>query len=61
MTSCSIMLLWGAARKRLIGRRMNVSVKTVGKQRATLMSKLKVHNVAGLVRTAIKHSLGLLD
>lgn len=36
---------------------MNISVKTVEKHRANLMSKLNVHDVAGLMRTAIKHGL----
>ena len=40
---------------------MNVSVKTVEKHRANLMSKLNVHDVATLLRAAIKHGLVLLD
>jgi len=40
-----------------IAQMMNVSVKTVEKHRANLMSKLNVHDVAGLIRTAIKHGL----
>lgn len=40
-----------------IARMMNVTVKTVEKHRTSLMSKLKVHDVAGLVRVAIKHGL----
>jgi len=40
-----------------IAQMMNVSVKTVEKHRAHLMSKLKVHDVAGLIRLAIKHGL----
>jgi DNA-binding NarL/FixJ family response regulator len=39
---------------------MNVSVKTVEKHRANLMSKLNVHDLAGLIRTAIKHGLVFL-
>jgi DNA-binding NarL/FixJ family response regulator len=40
---------------------LSVSVKTVEKHRANLMSKLGVHDVTGLVRTAIKHGLIFLD
>jgi DNA-binding NarL/FixJ family response regulator len=40
-----------------IAQMMNVTVKTVEKHRASLMSKLKVHDVAGLVRSAIKRGL----
>ena len=38
-----------------------ISVKTVERHRANLMAKLKVHDVAGLTRVAIKHGLVLLD
>jgi len=40
-----------------IARVLKVSVKTVEKHRANLMSKLNVHNLAGLIRVAIKHGL----
>jgi DNA-binding NarL/FixJ family response regulator len=40
---------------------LTVSVKTVEKHRANLMSKLNVHDLAGLMRVAIKHGLILLD
>ena len=40
---------------------LKVSVRTVEKHRANLMSKLKVHDVAGLVRVAIKQGLVFLD
>jgi DNA-binding NarL/FixJ family response regulator len=46
---------------RAIARMMQVSVKTVEKHRASLMSKLDVHDVAGLTRIAIKHGLVFLD
>jgi DNA-binding NarL/FixJ family response regulator len=36
---------------------LKVSAKTVEKHRANLMSKLSVHDVAGLIRIAIKHGL----
>jgi len=38
-----------------------ISVRTVEKHRANLMSKLKVHDLAGLVRVAIKGGLIFLD
>ncbi len=38
-----------------------VSVKTVEKHRANLMSKLNVHDLAGLIRATIKHDLIFLD
>ena len=38
-----------------------VSVKTVEKHRANLMSKLNVHDLARLIRVAIKHGLVFLD
>ncbi len=38
-----------------------VSVKTVEKHRANLMSKLNVHDLARLIRAAIKHDLIFLD
>jgi DNA-binding NarL/FixJ family response regulator len=40
---------------------LTISVKTVEKHRANLMSKLSVHDLAGLIRAAIKHDLILLD
>ena len=44
-----------------IGQEMNISVKTVEKHRASLMSKLNVHDIAGLVRLAVKHKLIFVD
>lgn len=44
-----------------IAQALQVSVKTVEKHRANLMSKLNVHNLAGLVRVALKHGLTFLD
>ena len=44
-----------------IAQMMNVSVKTVEKHRASLMSKLNVHDVAGLTRIALKHGLIFID
>lgn len=40
-------------------RRLNISVKTVETHRAQLMQRLNIHDVAGLVRFAIK--MGLVD
>jgi DNA-binding NarL/FixJ family response regulator len=34
---------------------LQVSVKTVEKHRANLMSKVNVHDLAGLIRMVIKH------
>ena len=44
-----------------IAQMLQVSVKTVEKHRASLMAKLNVHDVASLVRAAIKHNLVLLE
>jgi DNA-binding NarL/FixJ family response regulator len=40
---------------------LRLSVKTVEKHRTNLMSKLNVHDLAGLIRIAIKHGLVFLD
>ncbi len=44
-----------------IAEKLNVSIKTVEKHRSSLMSKLNVHDVAGLTRLAIKYKLVALD
>jgi len=44
-----------------IARTLRISVKTVEKHRANLMSKLDVHNLAGLIRLAIRHGLIFLN
>jgi DNA-binding NarL/FixJ family response regulator len=44
-----------------IAQTLQVSVKTVEKHRANLMSKLNLHDVAGLTRVAIKHGLVFPD
>lgn len=41
--------------------KMSISEKTVEKHRASLMSKLEVHDAAALVRLAIKHGLVFID
>jgi DNA-binding NarL/FixJ family response regulator len=40
---------------------MNISVKTVETHRAHIMSKLDIHDVAGLIKYAIKKGLVVLD
>ena len=40
---------------------LTISVKTVEKHRASLMSKLNVHDLPTLMRTSIKHGLIFLD
>jgi DNA-binding NarL/FixJ family response regulator len=40
---------------------MNVSIKTVEKHRSSLMQKLNVHDMAGLVKVAMKHGLIFMD
>jgi len=42
---------------RAIAQMLQISVKTVEKHRSNLMSKLHVHGLAGLIRTAVKHRL----
>ncbi len=44
-----------------IAQAMNVSVKTVEKHRARVMAKLNVHDLASLIRVAIKHGVIFLD
>ena len=44
-----------------IGQMLSITVKTVEKHRANLMTTLNVHDLAGLIRIAIKHGLIFLD
>jgi two-component system, NarL family, response regulator NreC len=44
-----------------IGKLMGISVKTVETHRAHIMSKLDIHDVAGLIKYAIKKGLVVLD
>jgi DNA-binding NarL/FixJ family response regulator len=44
-----------------IAQEMEISVKTVEKHRTNLMTKLNVHDTAGLVRLALKHGLIFVD
>ena len=46
---------------RRIAEELKVSVKTTEKDRASLMSKLDVNDVPGMVRIAIQHSLIILE
>jgi len=49
------------ATNQAIANEMGISVKTVERHRANLMSKLGVNNLVGLVRKAIRHGLVSLD
>jgi DNA-binding NarL/FixJ family response regulator len=40
---------------------MTLSVKTVEKHRASIMSKLDIHDLAGMIRMAIKYGLVFID
>ena len=44
-----------------IAQELVVSVKTIEKHRASLMSKLDIHDLAGLVRFAVKHGMVSVD
>jgi DNA-binding NarL/FixJ family response regulator len=44
-----------------IARELGITVKTVEKHRANLMAKLNVHDLAGVVRTAVKFKLIVLE
>ncbi len=46
---------------REIARRLNITVKTVETHRAQLMERLDIHDIAGLVRYAIKVGLVMVD
>ncbi len=46
---------------RAIGTVLHLSVKTVEKHRARLMTKLDVHDLPGLVRLAVKHGLVFVE
>ncbi len=48
-------------RNKVIADFLNISVKTVEKHRASVMEKLAVNDLPGLVRVAIKHNLIFLD
>ncbi len=44
-----------------IASELTISVKTVEKHRSNLMSKLEVHDLASLIRVAIKYKLIFLE
>jgi DNA-binding NarL/FixJ family response regulator len=44
-----------------IARALSISVKTVETHRAQLMDRLNIHDIAGLVRYAIKKGLVSID
>jgi DNA-binding NarL/FixJ family response regulator len=44
-----------------IAQALNLSIKTVEKHRTNLMAKLNAHDLAGLIRTAIKQDLIIID
>ncbi|MHC4867779.1 MAG: response regulator transcription factor, partial [Planctomycetota bacterium] len=44
-----------------IAETMNLSIKTVEKHRANLMTKLNVQDLMGLIRIAVKHGLLFFD
>lgn len=46
---------------RAIAEAIHVSIKTVEKHRANLMTKLNIQDLAGLIRIALKHGLIFLD
>ena len=44
-----------------IAHQLNISVKTVDAHRASIMTRLRIHNLAGLVKYAIRIGLTTLD
>lgn len=50
-------LIWEGLTNREIGRRLNISVKTVEAHRATIMKKARVSNTAQLLKAAIQENL----
>jgi DNA-binding NarL/FixJ family response regulator len=44
-----------------IAEALKISIKTVEKHRANLMSKLEVNDLASLIRTAVRHGLIFQD
>ncbi|MBE7551284.1 MAG: response regulator transcription factor [Anaerolineales bacterium] len=57
----ALKLVAEGATNKAIAEAMQISVKTVEKHRTNLMTKLNVHDLAGLIRIAIKHGLISLD
>ena len=52
-----LQLLSEGGTNRAVAQELVISVKTVEKHRTNLMTKLQVHDLAGLVRIAVKHGL----
>ena len=50
-------LIWAGFKNKEIGQRLKISVKTVEAHRLQLMRRLKIDNVPGLVRFAIRTGL----
>lgn len=46
-------LIWAGFKNKEMGQRLNISVKTVEVHRSSMMKKMRVHNTAELLRTAI--------
>jgi len=57
----ALKLVAEGATNKVIAEAMHISIKTVEKHRTNLMTKLNVHDLAGLIRIAIKHGLISLD
>jgi DNA-binding NarL/FixJ family response regulator len=57
----ALKLVAEGATNKTIAEAMQISIKTVEKHRTNLMTKLNVHDLAGLIRIAIKHGLISLD
>jgi DNA-binding NarL/FixJ family response regulator len=57
----ALKLVAEGATNKAIAEVMQISIKTVEKHRTNLMTKLNVHDLAGLIRIAIKHGLISLD
>ncbi|GIK41744.1 MAG: DNA-binding response regulator [Chloroflexota bacterium] len=57
----ALKLVAEGATNKAIAEAMQISIKTVEKHRTNLMTKLNVHDLAGLIRIAIKHGLISLD
>ncbi len=53
-------LIAGGYTNYAMAQKLNISVKTIEKHRSNLMRKLDIHDVAGLVREALKHGLVFL-
>lgn len=57
----ALKLVAEGATNKAIAEAMQISIKTVEKHRTNLMTKLNVHDLAGLIRIALKHGLISLD